>query len=96
MPSVLVTGASRGIGKSIVQHLAERGWDVIAGVRAEADGAAITELNPQRISSVIAAPSASARTPAITSQPRSARCWTIDLPIPRLAPVTRAQGITRD
>ena len=53
MPSVLVTGASRGIGKSIVQHLAGRGWDVIAGVRTEADGAAVTALNPQRISSVI-------------------------------------------
>jgi NAD(P)-dependent dehydrogenase (short-subunit alcohol dehydrogenase family) len=53
MPSVLVTGASRGIGKSIVQHLAGRGWDVIAGVRSEPDGAGVTALNPQRISSVI-------------------------------------------
>jgi len=53
MPSVLVTGASRGIGKSIVQHLAARGWDVIAGVRNDADGAAVTALDPQRISSVI-------------------------------------------
>ncbi len=53
MPSVLVTGASRGIGKSIVEHLAGRGWDVIAGVRTEADGAAATALNPERISSVI-------------------------------------------
>jgi NAD(P)-dependent dehydrogenase (short-subunit alcohol dehydrogenase family) len=53
MPSALVTGAGRGIGKSIVQHLAGRGWDVIAGVRTEADGAAVTALNPQRISSVI-------------------------------------------
>ncbi|MBE1550913.1 NAD(P)-dependent dehydrogenase (short-subunit alcohol dehydrogenase family) [Mycobacterium sp. OAS707] len=53
MPSVLVTGASRGIGKSIVQHLAARGWDVIAGVRNDADGATVTALDPQRISSVI-------------------------------------------
>jgi NAD(P)-dependent dehydrogenase (short-subunit alcohol dehydrogenase family) len=53
MPSVLVTGAGRGIGKSIVQHLAGRGWDVIAGVRTEADGAAVCALNPQRITSVI-------------------------------------------
>jgi NAD(P)-dependent dehydrogenase (short-subunit alcohol dehydrogenase family) len=37
MPSVLVTGASRGIGKSIVEHLASRGWDVIAGVRSQRD-----------------------------------------------------------
>jgi NAD(P)-dependent dehydrogenase (short-subunit alcohol dehydrogenase family) len=53
MPSVLVTGAARGIGKSIVEHLASRGWDVIAGVRSEQDAAAVTTLNPQRISSVI-------------------------------------------
>ena len=53
MPSVLVTGAGRGIGKSIVEHLASRGWDVIAGVRTERDGAAVSALNPQRISSVL-------------------------------------------
>jgi NAD(P)-dependent dehydrogenase (short-subunit alcohol dehydrogenase family) len=53
MPSVLVTGAGRGIGKSIAQHLAARGWDVIAGVRTESDAAAVTALDPQRISSVI-------------------------------------------
>jgi NAD(P)-dependent dehydrogenase (short-subunit alcohol dehydrogenase family) len=53
MPSVLVTGASRGIGKSIVEHLAARGWDVIAGVRNERDAAAVSALNPQQISSVI-------------------------------------------
>jgi NAD(P)-dependent dehydrogenase (short-subunit alcohol dehydrogenase family) len=53
MPSVLVTGAGRGIGKSIVAHLAGRGWDVIAGVRSEQDAAAVTALDPQRISSVI-------------------------------------------
>jgi NAD(P)-dependent dehydrogenase (short-subunit alcohol dehydrogenase family) len=53
MPSVLVTGAGRGIGKSIVAHLAERGWDVIAGVRSDTDAAAVTAMAPQRISSVI-------------------------------------------
>ena len=53
MPSVLVTGASRGIGKSVVEHLAARGWDVIAGVRNERDAAAVIALNPQQISSVI-------------------------------------------
>ena len=53
MPSVLVTGAGRGIGKSIVEHLAGTGWDVIAGVRSESDAATVTALNPQRISSVI-------------------------------------------
>jgi len=53
MPSVLVTGAGRGIGKSIVEHLASRGWDVVAGVRSERDAGVVTALSPQRISSVI-------------------------------------------
>jgi NAD(P)-dependent dehydrogenase (short-subunit alcohol dehydrogenase family) len=53
MPSVLVTGAGRGIGKAIVAHLASRDWNVIAGVRNERDAAAVTTLNPQQISSVI-------------------------------------------
>jgi NAD(P)-dependent dehydrogenase (short-subunit alcohol dehydrogenase family) len=53
MPAVLVTGAGRGIGKSIVEHLASRGWDVVAGVRSESDAATVTALYPQRISSVI-------------------------------------------
>src|SRR5690242_697564 len=53
MPTVLVTGAARGIGRSIVEHLAELGWDVIAGVRSEQDASTVTKLNPQRISSVI-------------------------------------------
>jgi NAD(P)-dependent dehydrogenase (short-subunit alcohol dehydrogenase family) len=53
MPSVLVTGASRGIGRSIAEHLASRGWEVIAGVRSQQDADAVVSLNPQRISSVI-------------------------------------------
>jgi NAD(P)-dependent dehydrogenase (short-subunit alcohol dehydrogenase family) len=53
MPSVLVTGAGRGIGKSIVEHLASRGWDVVAGVRSERDADTVTALAPQRVSSVI-------------------------------------------
>ena len=53
MPSVLVTGAGRGIGKSIVGHLASCGWDVVAGVRSERDAGVVTALSPQRISSVI-------------------------------------------
>jgi NAD(P)-dependent dehydrogenase (short-subunit alcohol dehydrogenase family) len=53
MPSVLVTGAGRGIGRSIAEHLASRGWDVIAGVRTQQDADTITAENPQRISAVI-------------------------------------------
>jgi NAD(P)-dependent dehydrogenase (short-subunit alcohol dehydrogenase family) len=53
MPSVLVTGAARGIGKAIVEHLASAGWDVVAGVRSERDATTITKIDPQRVSAVI-------------------------------------------
>jgi len=33
MPSVLVTGASRGIGRGLVERFAARGWEVIATAR---------------------------------------------------------------
>jgi NAD(P)-dependent dehydrogenase (short-subunit alcohol dehydrogenase family) len=52
MASVLITGAARGIGRSIAEHLASRDWDVIAGVRTEADAAAMTAANPRRITAV--------------------------------------------
>src|SRR3954465_7536784 len=41
MPSVLVTGAARGIGRATVLRLAGAGWDVIAGVRSAEDGEAL-------------------------------------------------------
>ncbi len=42
-----------GIGCTIAEQLAAHGWDVIAGVRSEADGAALTAVDPQRISAII-------------------------------------------
>ncbi|MFD3458425.1 SDR family oxidoreductase [Nocardia fluminea] len=35
MPSVLVTGASRGIGLAITEHMSARGWDVYATARSD-------------------------------------------------------------
>lgn len=36
MPSVLVTGAGRGIGLAIAEHMSSRGWDVYATARSDA------------------------------------------------------------
>jgi NAD(P)-dependent dehydrogenase (short-subunit alcohol dehydrogenase family) len=53
MPSVLVTGAARGIGRATAIRLAGAGWDVIAGVRREQDGDELAKDQPGRISPVI-------------------------------------------
>src|SRR5256885_600214 len=41
MPTVLLTGAARGIGRTTTLRLAESGWTVLAGVRSDADGDAL-------------------------------------------------------
>jgi NAD(P)-dependent dehydrogenase (short-subunit alcohol dehydrogenase family) len=46
VPTVLVTGTSRGIGRATALHLADTGWNVLAGVRRAEDG---TKLQHPRI-----------------------------------------------
>lgn len=52
MPAVLVTGAGRGIGRTIAEELARGGWDVFAGVRSAADAAAVGAVH-DRITGII-------------------------------------------
>lgn len=49
VPSVLVTGAARGIGRATALRLADRGWEVIAGVRQAEDGQSLSQAQPDRI-----------------------------------------------
>jgi NAD(P)-dependent dehydrogenase (short-subunit alcohol dehydrogenase family) len=53
MSSVLVTGAARGIGRAITEHLASHDWNVIAGVRTQADADAVGAVDPRCITPVI-------------------------------------------
>lgn len=51
LPTVLVTGASRGIGHAIATDLARDGWHVFAGVRSDEDAARIgtDQITPMRL-----------------------------------------------
>ncbi len=46
MPAVLITGASRGIGRATALRLAGSGWDVFATVRGSEDGERLTAEAP--------------------------------------------------
>lgn len=50
--TVLITGASRGIGRTTALHLADAGWTVFGGVRSDADGEALAAERPGRITPV--------------------------------------------
>ncbi|GAB4008563.1 SDR family oxidoreductase [Nocardioides ultimimeridianus] len=52
MPTVLITGASRGIGRATSLRLARAGWDVLAGVRREEDGTALA-AESRRITPIV-------------------------------------------
>jgi NAD(P)-dependent dehydrogenase (short-subunit alcohol dehydrogenase family) len=53
MKSVLVTGASSGIGRATVRRLDGAGWKVFAGVRKEEDAAAISAEGSERLEPLI-------------------------------------------
>lgn len=52
MPAVLITGASRGIGRVTALRLAASGWDVYAGVRRSGDGEELRSAS-ERITPVV-------------------------------------------
>lgn len=52
MKSVVITGASTGIGKACALWMDREGWQVFAGVRKESDGAALQTEASERLTPV--------------------------------------------
>ena len=46
MTSVMITGASTGIGRATAEYFAAKGWTVFAGVRKTEDGDALKTAQP--------------------------------------------------
>lgn len=53
MKTILITGASTGIGRATAEYLARNGWKVFAGVRKETDGARLVEAQPAIVPIII-------------------------------------------
>lgn len=51
--TVLISGASSGLGRASAVRLANAGWDVFAGVRKPEDGESVKAESPERIRPVI-------------------------------------------
>lgn len=49
MKTVVITGASTGIGRATAEYLAGKGWQVFAGVRKLSDGVPLTEADERII-----------------------------------------------
>ena len=49
MRSVLVTGASTGIGRATVERLDAAGWRVFAGVRKQEDADSLSQAGSERV-----------------------------------------------
>ena len=47
--TILITGASTGIGRAMAQFFDRRGWKVFAGVRKEADGESLRKEYSDRL-----------------------------------------------
>ena len=53
MKTIVITGASTGIGRATSEYLASKGWQVFAGVRKEADGHPLAEAQSNIVPVII-------------------------------------------